>query len=219
MEYLHPLRAFAFLFLSILFFTSCEDDDPCEECQAAINHMCEKIQDNSCNPDFMANAVSRLREDCGTATGNDFAGYMMHTCEYETVLDCPTCNHVDGAIVSSLSVVNVDYTIIASNLPEEDYRLLVFEGDTLGDILTQVTLYQADTNLVSEHTHRNGSEVYLALAALNLDDDGSITGAKLLTDRTETFDLYRPGKWFNPRTIRASYDDFSEQYLIEFIDW
>ena len=219
MKRLFFLKTLIIILFSALIISSCdEDDDPCEDCQAAINHMCEKIEDNGCNPDWMQNAVSRLREDCGTAIGNDYAGYMSHTCEYETLLDCPTCQHLDGNIVSDLSVVNVHYTIL-SDLPEGNFRFRLQESNENVTSLLQVSLHGPDTNVVSPYNHRNDVQIRASLESLDLNEDGSVNSIEIVTDRSERFDLYRPGKWFNPRIIRLSYDDFSEQYLIEFIDW
>lgn len=52
----------------------------CDECQAAIDHMHEKIQQLNCNPAYMQNAVESINEKCGPVHSDALIGLMAETC-------------------------------------------------------------------------------------------------------------------------------------------
>jgi len=218
MKTLTSMKFHTLLIISFMFLTSCEDDDPCEDCQSAINHMCEQIRDNGCNPDWMENAANRIREDCGTSVGNDYIGFMQHTCAFESELFCPECIEINGNIFADLEVENVDYTLIV-NLPDSNYVFRLQNVDENGNTLIATPLIGKKLNVVSSAIQKNNRQMYLTLEHHELDPENSTVNVTVVADHIEIFDVYRPGRWFNPRTIRFNYEPLTEQHFIEVVVW
>lgn len=58
--------------------------DDCEDCQAALDHLAQKLPENGCNPAVMENAVNRIDEDCDGASDVSDIDAMVESCLADT---------------------------------------------------------------------------------------------------------------------------------------
>ncbi len=202
---------YALLGLFLVSAYSCDDDDPCEECQDAIDHMHSKIEDNSCNPDFMGNAVDRLEDDCGFSSGHVFAGYMAITCANTGVASRPECNSTDGDIFTSfLSVSGVEFEIRLINTQFADDTLDVSISNSSSDP-SWYEMMAGDYEYPQRDGLSNGDEVEITIVDPNTD--------KVLLQKSETFRYWRPGKWTIIPRAEIVWVPLVETYDVNFIDW
>ncbi len=201
------------LLILVLSYSCDEDDNPCEDCQKAIDHMCEKIQDNGCNPEFMQNALDRLEDDCGVVSGRTFAGYMAHTCGNESVLKCGTCLEEDGDIKTGhLSMANVPFELY-TNANNPDVLSIHVDLDPInaaGDIVYEMD--QGEFNSFDSFDplfegHPVTVEVY------------DFTDQDMLAEATEYIRIARSAHWIAIREIHVRYSFDTESYEIDFEYW
>lgn len=209
--------------VSLAFLACNKTDVSCDNCQSAIQHMCDKIAQNNCNPDFMENALNRLQEDCGSAAGNIYAGYMSHTCLFETALDCPSCMVVDDNFSTGhLSVTNTEFNvnsdkdntdtltiILTKDEPHPNGSIVIIKSNVIpGDNIfntTNLALY-------------NGTEIHVNVFKYDPENTFDGTGDLLVTQSAD-FKFYRPGRWEIDRIANVSIDPTFNDYRVDFEYW
>jgi len=205
-------RHILFLLILVLVYSCDEDDDPCEDCQKAIDHMCEKIQDNACNPQFMQNALDRLEDDCGVVSGRRFAGYMSHTCINESVLKCGICMEEDGDIKTGhLSMANVPFELY-TNVNNPDVVSIHVNVEPVTGSSFVYKMDQGEFN--SFNSSQDFSEGHPIEVTVY-----DFTEQDVLAQATENIRIARSAHWIATREIHVRYSFDSESYVIDFEYW
>ena len=169
--------------------------------------MFEKIDQNSCNPDFMENAHSRLRDDCGILPGNIFAGYMSHTCYYEGQKRFPQCvlNGNEEITTTLLGVAETPIDIIAHSTNPEQVRVdLIINSTTVG---TYDMDPDDDVYFVREERTNIGALIDIVVSDIQTED--------VLVQSSEVLNVYRPGAWTSLRKITVIWSPITNEYLVE----
>jgi len=196
-------HAILFLFLCLL-VNSCDLETDCEACQEAINHMAEKIADNSCNPANMQNAWDRIIKDCG-AMGDSYVGYMAETCDYQN-LGTPNC---ETQVLAVQSPEIACYTTTGLPGPVEltvhhsgsnGSENFVFDGDAQSDEL----FVEIPTKVY------DGDEITFTIWEPGSND--------VLATVSATFKFERNDQWFDLREIEISFKEGSD-YSISLKNW
>ncbi len=204
------------LIVMLLFASSCkEEEDLCDKCNSAIQHMCEKIEENGCNPEFMENALERLRNDCGFVSGSNFAGYMAHTCSNESALDCGTCIEIDGAISSGhLSLTQVPFELYTNVNNPDVLSIHVFTA--AGQINSaQRFVFEMDQGEFNAFTEPDplfgGDKIYVEVY--------DFTEQDLLVEADAFISMARSGNWIDIREIHVRYSFDTDEYVVDFQYW
>lgn len=212
----HLRKAMYYILIFPFFLAACTDEDICEECNVAIQHMCAKIEQNNCNPDYMESALEKLRDACGYYEGNVFAGYMAHSCNFGDFLSCGDCQGTLGLIsLDHLSVKSPPFTVRAHVInPDSISVTIAFQNNIpiWSDFLNAGEIFYS-----TEDTYRLKNEENVIIRAYKKDpiSDDSI----LVLESSEKFSFYRPGNWTNDLIIDIKYDFGEDAYIAEYTNW
>lgn len=213
---------FALLALLFLVFSCDEDEDVCEECQSAIDHMYGKLEENSCNPDYMQNAYQRIVEHCGVINANYVTGYMAHTCQHDhDNFFRALCEDVDGDQgFSKFRLDNVDISIDllnTSNQPEDIQLIIRLEPETTqGSEAPSALLKSGQTASI---TYNDVEQDYNFLLTMIRAIDEGESEPEILLSSQQYFFFYRPGNWNNTRNISIGWDPIEQAYYANWNYW
>ena len=178
---------------------TCETPDDCEKCNQAVNHMKDKIALNQCNPNFMENAVQRVKDDCGD-DASAYIYYMAEMCTegYAIVANCPSLPSSSEIrlIVDTKTGTIADTMYLFCTWPDNEQKSHVTVGGTFA-------------GFPLEKSVREGQELEFQLTNKN--------GVVLVTEKIR-FSFVRPTKYYLARFVEINFDA-NTGYSLSFIDW
>lgn len=186
--------------------------DDCDDCQAALDHLAQKLPENGCNPGVMENAVNRIDEDCGEAARASDIDAMVESClaETSTGAQCRGGISFNAAIDFQIDPIYVDLYPDGIGVAVTDAR---------GTEIVESALKGEEFTVVAPNIHRfvleevgGGNAASYGITIYDPNDRGFVFDA-------ETVDIglrVGPGFWTSnqTRTVLASADEDGLQQLV-----
>lgn len=183
---------------------SCDEQGPdkCEECTPAFNHMCEKIEQNACNPDYMENAKNRIEEECSFLNTCVAYGVMAETCAEGQVI-CANCLF-DGLDYQNTADLRLEFQI---NTPLPDSTTIVFHKE--GSVPEKFDLNLGISTVIVDEGPNEGNRYLVAVYdTVNFDT---------VAHSSVVFSYCRPNKYTTTR--RVTLTEVSNAFEFNFLNW
>ena len=184
-------------------FSACEKDegDACIECDEALHHMGDKMDNYACNPNYMQNAWDAINAECDR--GNNMVGYMAETCVLGNTR-VPAC----GEVLST------------ANIQDEVLFKISYTASSINDTI-RVKFYNQTLELVDVGLDANQT-VSVPYPSLIQEGDEMIVNFGAYghyEQEIKKFSFNRPDKWNVLRTMNITRDPQSNELKIEFVNW
>lgn len=186
-----------------LFLNGCLVQDECDDCQSALQHMAEKIEDYACNPGNLQTAWDNIRNSCSEMV-ETYVGYMAESCEF-AYLETPEC----GSMISDTDIMVVFY---AHNGIPGDLEITIQYPGKVG---SENFVYTVETNtaiILRDHVAEDDE------ITRSIYDAGDLSGYYLHSQK-QKFTFARNGNWHTIRGIYINYDKTTQKYSFTFNNW
>ncbi len=197
--------SFLLIITSIISLTlhNCGDkEDECLDCNAAIEHMHTRLKDNSCNPDYMENAVSLIKEKCGESNGLRAAYFMAESC-------CLGDDKISVCQKADYIKYTMKFDNPLSGLLTDSIHMS-YEYNNAQQNVSRITLRSGQS-----HYEPNMSMFDRTMVKIVLYD---IKTSEKLYEEQIPFTFIRTGKVCLTRSINVVMDK-DKNYDIEFVNW
>ena len=196
------------VFIAILLVTSCKKEgDECAECDKALQHMAGKIASQFCNPISMAEAWSRITDDCGKTYDDNYVGLMAESCDLGAT-QTPIC----GNIMSSSNFMDkLKFNYSYSNGKPNDTVVAIINMTSATNQVDHQIITNESFSEPLPFTLYDGENLEITLVHFT-------TGDTLACEMVK-FTFARYNNWKYERGIDVQYDTLSQSYTMDLLNW
>ena len=201
---------FSLLFALVLMSCEKEKESECTKCSSAIQHMADKIGQNNCNPNWMENAVNRIKEDC-PSRDIYIVGYLAEDCSfgYQGNLACTDIAYGVQLYDNAKRPIRVRFK---NGTPDDTIKIMLtdFRWGFVGADEQTLTLGQT---AVMEYTGYKDFGAQVRIGAYNVSTNDTVARAE------QEIRYHRTNEWNLMREIEINYNPNTSQYNLDFVYW
>lgn len=202
------MKKYILLFSIFLLFAACEKKgDECAECDKALQHMAGKIANQFCNPVTMAEAWSRITDECGKTYDDNYVGLIAESCDLGAT-QTPICGHIMSSS-QFMDKLKFNYSY-SQGLPDDTVVVIINMTSTSKQIDQQIITNESFSEPLPFILY-DGENLEITLV--------HFTRGDTLASETVKFTFARYNNWKFERNIDVQYDQQGQQYIMTLNNW
>ena len=189
--------------ISIL-VSSCIPNNSCDTCMESVNHMSEKLEDYSCKPANVDNAMKSVLSSC--TDGGEYVGIMAESCQQGELL-IPQCQGSEGVPDFKNRLANIEIGVM--NRTSKKVEITI--ESIIGHFEEKRFVLEANSSELLKFKEELFEGLTFKVTSIDYETEQEIA----VTEQDFSFD--RPYMWDMTRLISLS--KYANGPLIDFTYW